>query len=489
VQTGVVTAAVMDDDTRYRAVLSRDARFDGCFVTAVRTTRIYCRPSCPARTPRRENVRFLPGAAAAQRAGFRPCRRCRPDASPGSAEWNVRGDIAARALRLIADGVIEREGVAALAGRVGYSPRQLQRTLVAEVGAGPLAIARAQRVQTARLLLETTDLPISDVAFAAGFGSIRQFNDTVRAALATSPTALRAAPARRQDVAAGVIDLRLPYREPMTLSATLDFLGAHAVPGLEDHRDGAFTRVVAAPSGPALVTLLAGDGAVRCRARLHDLRDLTAVVARVRRLLDLDADPVAVDAALAVDASLAPLVAKRPGLRAPGTVDGFETAVRTVVGQQISLRGARTVLGRMVADHGEPVFPGETWRAFPRPEVLAALDPSELPMPRARARAVIAVATAVVEGTVVLDLGADRAATRAALVGLPGVGGWTADYLRMRATGDPDVLLATDLVVRRAAADLDVDLADGRPQWAPWRTYATYHLWAHLYADEWRTQP
>lgn len=479
----------MSDDTRYRAVQSRDARFDGWFVTAVRTTRIYCRPSCPARTPRRENVQFLPSAAAAQRAGFRACRRCRPDASPGSPEWNVRGDVAARALRLIGDGVVERDGVSALAAQVGYSPRQLQRALVAEVGAGPLALARAQRVQTARILLETTDVPISDVAFAAGFGSIRQFNDTVREVLAASPTELRACRTARAPRQGGVLELRLPYREPMTLSATLDFHGAHAVPGLESYHDGVFTRVVAAPSGPALVTLQPGDGAVRCRARLHDLRDLTAVVARVRRLLDLDADPVAVDAVLGSDVVLAPLVAKRPGLRAPGTVDGFETAVRTVVGQQISLRGARTVLGRIVAEHGEQMFPDEPWRAFPRPEVLAVLDPASLPMPRARARAVVALARAVADGVVALHPGADRDATRAALMALPGIGAWTADYLRMRATGDPDVPLGTDLVVRRAAADLGVDVADGRPGWAPWRTYATYHLWAHLYADEWRTQP
>jgi AraC family transcriptional regulator of adaptative response / DNA-3-methyladenine glycosylase II len=485
----------LDGDACYRAVQSRDARFDGSFVTAVRTTGIYCRPSCPALTPRRGNVTFFGSAAAAQRAGFRACRRCRPDAAPGSPDWNARGDLAGRALRLIADGVVDREGADGLAGRLGYSSRQLHRALIAEVGAGPLSLARAQRAQTARVLLETTDLPITDIAFAAGFASVRQFNDTVRAVFAATPTALRA---RRPQPAGGpaagapqpgTITLRLPYREPMTLSSTLDFLGAHAVAGLEAYADGRYTRVLPAPSGPALVTLSPGDGAVRCEVRLSDVRDLVAVVARVRRLLDLDADPVAVDELLGSDPALAPLVAKRPGLRAPGAADGFETAVRTIVGQQISLRGARTVVGRLVADYGEPAIAGSEWRSFPTPEALAAADPERLPMPRARGRSVVALAAAFAAGTIALDAGADRAALRGQLLALPGVGPWTADYLRMRATCDPDVLLASDLVVRRAAADLGVDLADGRPCWQPWRTYATLHLWAHLYADVWSERP
>jgi AraC family transcriptional regulator, regulatory protein of adaptative response / DNA-3-methyladenine glycosylase II len=477
---------VLDDDTCYRAVQSRDARFDGWFFTAVRTTGIYCRPSCPAITPQRRNVTFYPSAAAAQRAGYRACKRCRPDASPGSPEWNVRGDVAGRALRLIADGVIDRDGVSGLAGRLGYSERQLQRTLVAEVGAGPLALARAQRAQTARVLLETTDLPVTDVAFAAGFASVRQFNDTVRAVFATTPTGLRAR--RRGDNGGepGTITLRLPYREPMQLPSLLEFLGAHAVPGLETYLDGAFTRVVAAPSGPALVSVRPADGAVRCSVRLTDSRDLIAVVARVRQLLDLDADPVAVDAALAVDPALALPVGKRPGLRSPGSVDGFETAVRTIVGQQISVAGARTVLGRIVAALGRPAFPGEPWRLFPSAEQLAEADPALLPMPRARAASVQSVAAAFATDRICLDPGVERDEARAALLALPGIGPWTADYLMMRAAGHPDVLLAGDLGVRRAAADLGLDLRDGRPDWAPWRSYATYHLWAHMYSDVWK---
>jgi AraC family transcriptional regulator of adaptative response / DNA-3-methyladenine glycosylase II len=478
-----------DPDTCYRAVQSRDPRFDGWFFTAVRTTGIYCRPSCPAITPQRRNVTFHPSAAAAQRAGYRACKRCRPDASPGSPEWNVRGDLAGRALRLIGDGVIDRDGVPGLARRLGYSERQVHRTLMAEVGAGPIALARAQRAQTARVLLETTDLPVTDVAFAAGFSSVRQFNDTVRDVFATTPSGLRAKRQRGPLSEAGVVSLRLPYREPIQLGAVLDFLGAHAVPGLEDYADGVFTRAVRAPSGPALVSLSAGDSVVQCRVRLHDTRDLVAVVARVRRLLDLDADPVAVDAVLGDDRVLAPLVRKRPGLRSPGTVDGFETAVRTIVGQQISVSGARSVLGRIVAEHGAPAFEGEPWLLFPAADDLAATGPETLPMPRARGRSVVAVAEAFANRTVELDPGADRDEVRVALLALPGVGPWTADYLLMRAAAHPDVLLASDLVVRRAANDLGVDLADGRPSWSPWRSYATYHLWAHLYADLWSVAP
>jgi AraC family transcriptional regulator, regulatory protein of adaptative response / DNA-3-methyladenine glycosylase II len=480
---------IPDDEVCYRALSSRDARFDGWFFTAVRTTGIYCRPSCPAITPKPGNVTFHPSAAAAQRAGYRACKRCRPDASPGSPEWNVRGDLVGRALRLIADGVVDRDGVPGLARRLGYSERQVHRALVAEVGAGPLALARAQRAQTARTLLETTDLPITDVAFAAGFSSVRQFNDTVQAVFMTSPSVLRAKRDRGTAAVPNTLSLRLPYREPADLGWTLDFLGAHAIPGVESYVDGVFTMALRAPGGPAVVSVHRGDGAVLCTARLSGPRDLVAVVARVRGLLDLDADPLAVDAALGRDPGLEPLVLKRPGLRSPGSADGFETAVRTIVGQQVSVAGARTVLGRIVADHGELAFEGEPWRLFPSAQVLASLDPEALPIPRARGRSIIALATATAAGTLTLDAGADREDLRAALLALPGVGPWTADYLRMRIMSDPDVLLATDLVVRRAADDLGVDLADGRPDWSPWRSYATYHLWAHQIADSWATAP
>jgi AraC family transcriptional regulator of adaptative response / DNA-3-methyladenine glycosylase II len=493
VQTGAVI--LPDTDTCYRAVAGRDSRFDGWFYTAVRTTGIYCRPSCPARTPLRANVEFHPSAAAAQRAGFRACKRCRPDASPGSPQWDVRADVVGRALRLIGDGLVEREGVSGLAARLGYSARQLNRSLQAEVGAGPLALARAQRAQTARILLETSELAISDVAFAAGFASVRQFNDTIHDIFATTPTGLRTSrqPADRREPTAssGPVDrrrepaaperaphtlqLRLAYRRPMNLGATLEFLGDRAIEGVESFDGIHYRRTLHLPGGPGLVEVSDGAGVVHCRLRLTDTRDLVAAVSRVRRLLDLDADPVAVDTALGSDPGLAGLVAARPGLRCPGAVDGFELAVRAVVGQQISVAGARTLLGRIVRSYGTRAFADEPWQLFPSAPDVA--DAPELPLPRARASALRGLARAVASGELVLDPGAHRRDTRAALLALPGIGAWTAQYVQMRALGDPDVLMATDLGVRRAANACCVPLGGDRPDWAPWRSYATHHLW------------
>ncbi|MDQ6937262.1 MAG: helix-turn-helix domain-containing protein [Actinomycetota bacterium] len=473
-----------DDDVCYRAVRGRDARFDGWFFTAVTSTGIYCRPSCPALTPRRENVRFFASAAGAQRGGFRACKRCRPDASPGSPDWDVRADLAGRALRLIADGVVDRDGVPGLARRLGYSERQLNRTLTTEVGAGPLALARSNRAQTARVLLETTDLSATDIAFAAGFASVRQFNDTVREVFADTPSGLRGRADRRSRPGAGTIELRLPYRAPMDVDATLRWLGWHAVRGVEDFRDGpggaSYRRTLRLPQAPGRVTLSAGGpGWVRAGLELRDQRDLTAAVSRVRRLLDLDADPQSVASALEADPQLGPLVRLRPGLRSPGAVDAPEMAVRTVVGQQVSLAGASAVSARIVAEHGERAFDddGPGW-LFPSASRLAAVDPTTLPMPRARGRSVVALSAALVAGEVVLDPGVDWAAARAALLTVPGIGPWTADYVRMRALGDPDVLLAGDLAARRVAVRHGIELAGGRPDWAPWRSYATHHLWA-----------
>jgi AraC family transcriptional regulator, regulatory protein of adaptative response / DNA-3-methyladenine glycosylase II len=473
--------SIPDADTCYRALQGRDARFDGWFFVAVRTTRIYCRPSCPAITPMRKNVSFHPSAAAAQRAGYRACKRCRPDTSPGSPDWDVRGDLVGRALRLIRDGIIDREGVPGLAGRLGYSERQIHRSLVAEVGAGPLALARAQRAQTARVLLETTELPAADVAFAAGFASVRQFNDTIQDVFATTPTGLRAARRDRSTAVPGVLDLRLPFRAPMDLDATLEFLGVRAIPGVESYDGVTFTRTLNLPGGPGLAEISDGAEFVRCRLRLTEQRDLITAVARLRRLLDLDADPVAVDNVLHADPRLAPLVVKRAGLRSPGAVDGFEMAVRAVVGQQISVRGAGTILGRMAAEFGTVAFEGEPWLLFPSAARFADTDPMALPMPRKRAGTLHTVAAALANGDLALDPGADRSATRAALLALPGVGPWTADYLLMRAVGDPDILLASDLGVRKAAESLGIEIDDHRSGWAPWRSYASHQLWATLH--------
>jgi AraC family transcriptional regulator of adaptative response / DNA-3-methyladenine glycosylase II len=475
---------MLDFDTCYRAVSSRDGRFDGWFFTAVTTTGIYCRPSCPAMTPKRGNVRFYPSAAAAQGGGFRACRRCRPDASPGSPEWNVRADAVARAMRLIGDGVVDRDGVSGVAQRLGYSERHLHRLLVAEVGAGVQALARAQRAQTARTLLETTDLPVTQVAFASGFASVRQFNDTVRDVFATTPTGLRDRRRNRDGVEPGRVELRLAYREPGDVAATLAFLGVRAVPGVEEYDGATYRRSLALAHGHAVVSLTPADGHVRADLRLDDVRDLSTAVARCRRLLDLDADPVAIADVLGADPLLGRAVQSTPGLRSPGAVDGEELAVRAVLGQQVSVKGARGTAARLVARYGKPLTSpvGSITHLFPSSATLADVDPAELPIPRARGRAVVAVAEALASGDVSLDAGADWDDAEARLLELPGIGPWTTGYLRMRALGDPDAFLPTDLGVRRG---LDALGAAGDPTsartlaeaWRPWRSYAVHHLW------------
>ena len=476
-------------EARYRAVQGRDRRFDGMFYTAVRTTGIYCRPSCPAITPRRPNVTFFPTAAGAQDAGFRACRRCLPDATPGSPRWDVVADAAGRAMRLVADGVVEREGVDGLASRLGYSVRQLNRVVTSEYGAGPLALARSRRAQTARVLIETTDLRFADVAFAAGFASVRQFNDTFREVYAATPTELRvAASGRRASVVPGTLHTRIAVREPFAAADLHWFLAVHAVPGIEAVGEGWYERSVRLPHGPGVVRLdLTGStpGVVPCTLVLTDARDLAPATERARRLLDADADPVAVDAALAEDPALAPLVAARPGLRVPGQLDGAEVAVQTVLGQQVSLASARTAAARLVERWGDTLGldgPHEVTRLFPAPATLAQLDPEDpevLRMPRARARALTTLAGALADGTVSLDRSVDRAETRAALTGLRGIGPWTADYVAMRALGDPDVFLPTDIGVRNAATHLAIDDVTRRSDdWRPWRSYALLRLWS-----------
>jgi AraC family transcriptional regulator of adaptative response / DNA-3-methyladenine glycosylase II len=480
---------VADPERCYRAVSSRDARFDGWFVTAVRSTRIYCRPSCPARLPRFEGVRFYASPAAAQQAGYRACKRCRPDASPGSPEWDIRADLVARAMRLIGDGVVDREGVSGLASRLGYTSRHLTRVLSDELGAGPLAVARAQRAQTARLLLETTDVPVTEVAFASGFASLRQFNDTIREIFATTPTAIRQRRRSRDIAEPGTVNLRLTYRQPCDVTATLDFLRLRAVPGVEAFDAGfgagfgGFVRALDLPHGTGTVRLSEGPpgaGYVRASLALRDLRDLTVAVARCRRLLDLDADPVAVDAVLG-SGPLAGHVAARPGLRVPGTIDGAELAIRAVLGQQISVAGARTLAGRLAAMYGRPLSApsGEITHTFASPDELAKADPADLPMPASRARALIELCGALAVGDLVLDGSAERGDVEHRLLAMRGIGPWTAGYIRMRALRDPDVWLGTDLEIVKALAQLPAASGPVDPgQWSPWRSYAVLQLWS-----------
>ncbi|MFC8846951.1 MULTISPECIES: AlkA N-terminal domain-containing protein [unclassified Micromonospora] len=470
----------LDFERCYRAVDSRDQRFDGWFYTGVTSTGIYCRPSCPATTPKRRNVRFFPSAAAAQSAGLRACRRCRPDAAPGSPEWDVRADVVGRAMRLIADGVVDRDGVPGLATRLGYTERHLHRMLCAELGAGPLALARAQRAQTARILIETTGLGMAEIAFAAGFGSVRQFNDTVREVYAAAPSQLRTARGvRPAPGGAGTITLRLAYRPPLHAAALLDFLALRALPGVEEVRDGTYHRGLRLPHGAAEVALTPADGYVSATLRLADLRDLAPAVARCRRLFDLDADPSAVDGTLAADPALAPAVAAEPGVRLPRAVDGLEMLVRAVATQQVSLASARTTLTRLLP---AAVPTGGGLRGFPDAEELLGVADEAFRMPVARRETIRAAARAVADGSLDLDPGGDREETTRRLLALPGVGAWTAGYVAMRALGDPDVGLTTDLAVRRGAAALG--LPDGPPtldayagRWRPWRSYAVIRLW------------
>ncbi|MFE2957362.1 DNA-3-methyladenine glycosylase 2 family protein [Nocardia tengchongensis] len=520
-----VSANDLDFERCYRAVATRDARFDGHFVTAVRTTGIYCRPSCPAITPKRANVTFLPTAAAAQQGGFRACRRCLPDAAPGSPLWNTRADLASRAMRLIGDGVIERGGVPALANALGYSQRQLTRVLTGELGAGPLALARAHRAHTARLLIQTTRLPMSDIAFAAGFASIRQFNDTVREVFAVSPTALREESRRRNGdtlpATNGLLTLRLPYREPLDRTWLEWFLAAHAVPGLELYENGIYTRSLRTPHGHTTIRLSIQPGHVRAALSLQDMRDLAPTVARIRHFLDLDADPVGIDEALTAGMAGMPLrvghtgempgetdpddprsggfgptshgadpsngiqsfdgIALPAGIRVPGCLDGPELLLRTMIGQQISVAAANTHTARLVQQLGEPID-GPIPHLFPTAEAIAEHGSEVLTGPGRRIDAIVGAAKALAAGDLVLHSGRTAAELRRDLLALDGVGPWTADYVTMRLLADPDVLLPSDLVVRRGASLLGVDLT-ATARWAPWRSYLTMHLWKHALAN------
>lgn len=454
---------MQDTKTLYAAMAGRDRRFDGVFWVGVKSTGIFCRPSCPARTPKPENVAFYPSAAAAARAGFRACRRCLPAAAPGSPEWDVRKDVTARAMRHIRDGLVDREGVPGLAARVGYSERQLHRLLTAELGAGPLALARTQRAQTARTLIESTPMGLAEIAFAAGFGSVRQFNDTILEVYGCPPSQLR----RPVTPASGEIRLKLSYRPPLDLPGVLAFLGARSVPSIESYDGSAYHRIVRLPHGRAEVEVGPGGGAVAATLRLADARDLAPAVARLRRLLDLDADPQAVDALLSADPALSAQVQSHPGVRLPRALDGFEAAVRAVVGQQISVAGARTVLAKLCRDN-----------LFPTPQELLELPDAAFAMPTRRRETLRALARADLD----LSPGADPEETRAALLELPGIGPWTADYILMRALGDPDILLPTDLGTRHGAAALGLPtdpaaLTAHAERWRPWRSYAQLRLW------------
>lgn len=502
---------IPDPDTAYRALQTRDTRFDGQFFAAVKTTGIYCRPGCPARTAHRCNVEFYPTSAACQAAGYRACKRCLPEAAPGSPLWNLRADTVGAAMRLIGDGVVDREGVPGLARRLGYTPRHLGRLLTSELGASPMALARARRAHTARMLLTSTSMPISDIAFAAGFASIRQFNDTVREIFDTDPSSLR----RRsrpgtQDTAAGTVTLRLPVRAPFATDALLAFLAARAVTGVEAVRDNSYHRTLRLPGGTGSVQMdfpapgsepatAAGRTHIDLTLTLDSLADLAPAVDRCRRLLDADADPLGIDLLLGADPALAASVAAHPGMRLPGAVDGFEIVLRALIGQQVSVPAARSTLGRIAAtvdsvasrprpagsedpDTGAGPDQALPWLLFPSAADVAALSPEQLGGPARRAATILAAASDIADGSLTVDPGRRSADLQRELVERKGFGPWTAGYIAMRVLGDPDVLLTSDLAVRQGAAALGLPdepraLARRAEPFAPFRSYAGLHLW------------
>lgn len=476
---------IEDFEHCYRAAASRDARFDGWLYVGVTSTGVYCRPSCPANTPKRANVRFFRDAAAAQSAGFRACRRCGPDASPGSPEWTARGDLVGRAMRLIADGAVDRVGVSGLARTLGYGERQLSRLFVEEVGAGPLAVATVRRAQTARVLIETTSLSMTDVAFAAGFSSVRQFNDVVRRVFATTPTGLRRSQGTSSSMPGGTITLRLPFRAPLAASALIDFFQRRAVPGIEEVVDGFYRRSATLPHGAGILELRPSDDHVICRLTLDDLRDLATAVQRCRRVFDLDSDPVAIGAVLASDPKLRALHRRIPGRRLPGVIDAEELAIRAVLGQQVSVAGARTAAARLVAAYGRPLAQpaGDVTHLFPSSEDLADSELGELKMPAARRDTVRLLARSLADQEISLHPGASWDDVHDQLESLRGIGPWTASYIVMRGLGNPDAFMASDLGVRNGARKLGLPespraLEQVAERWRPWRAYALQYLWA-----------
>ncbi|MFU8947625.1 AlkA N-terminal domain-containing protein [Mycetocola zhadangensis] len=473
----------MDFTERYTAIQAKDSRFDGQFITAVRTTGIYCRPSCPARTPKPENVTFFPTSAAAHEAGYRACKRCLPEAVPGTPAWNLRNALAGRAMRLIGDGVIEREGVPGLAGRLGYSSRHLTRVLTDELGAGPLALSRALRAQTARTLLTSTDLSVSDVAFAAGFSSIRQFNDTIAEVFQLTPVQIRRRQKHTAPPAPGTLDLALPFRPPFDAAGIFGWFIPRAVAGIEVATATSYARTVSLPGGPGRFEVrLAGD-TLRLRATLSSLGDLPVLVSRVRRLFDLDADPVAIDAALGSDPSLRSSVEATPGIRLPGAIDPEEMLFRAIIGQQISVAAARTQLNRLTAAAGTLVDgPHELNTLFPRAAQIVEHGRAAMVGPRAKIDTLLTVAEALASGEFSIGFGDDATEQHRALTAFRGIGDWTAGYVSMRVLGNPDVFLPGDVAVRTGARVLGLSaearaLTREAERFAPWRSYLCMHLW------------
>jgi len=475
----MVCFMILDPIVCRQAILARDARFDGRFFTAVLTTGIYCRPVCPARPPKAENCRYYPTAAGAQAAGFRPCLRCRPETAPGQGAWRGVSNTVTRAVSLIDAGALDEADVDALAGRLGVGERHLRRLFLKHLGASPISVAQTRRVLIAKQLIHETELSMAEIALAAGFGSVRRFNETMLALFGRPPTELRRA------VGAGAqagITLSLGYRPPYDWDALLAFLAARAIPGVEEIADGVYRRTIETGGVAGSLSVAHEPERNRIRATIHfpRLSHLPRIIARVRLIFDLDADPEAIGAALSQDARLAPLVAARPGLRVPGAWDGFELAVRAILGQQITVGAATRLAGLIAEKWGAPYEGDGLTRLFPRPEALAGAVIGG--MPRARASAIAKLAQAAGNDPAIFERAETLEASIARLCALPGVGEWTAQYIAMRALREPDAFPAADIGLMRAMDD-----GDGRPNpaallsrsqaWRPWRAYAALHLW------------
>ena len=484
----------MTDDACYRVLLTRDARFDGRLFTGVKTTGIYCRPICPARTPKRENVRFFDTATAAQAAGFRPCLRCRPEASPDLAAWRGTSNTVSRALALIDTGALDAEDVEALADRLGVGERQLRRLFRRHLGASPVAVAQTRRVLLAKQLIHQTRLPMTEVALASGFGSVRRFNETFQALYDRPPRELRRSNAEDVSALGGDwITLRLPYRAPYDWDGLTAFLAMRAIEGVESVTPGRYARSIAIGEDRGLLVVTPGAGdELKVSVRFPKIAALPLIIGRVRRVFDLAADPDQIGACLATDPHLAPLVAARPGLRVPGAWDGFELAVRAILGQQITVVAAKNLAGRITRESGEALQDGQgdqidgVTHVFPGAERLADADLSGLPMPRARSKSLESLARAVVADPHLFGpkRGLDEAI--ATLKALPGVGEWTAQYIAMRQMREPDAFPAADVGLMRALEDADgvrptaARMLARAEAWRPWRAYAALHLWASL---------
>lgn len=480
----------MDFEACRQAFLTRDPRFDGRIFAGVKTTGIYCRPVCPARTPKPQNMTFYPTAAAAQEAGFRPCLRCRPETAPDLGAWRGTSNTVSRALALIEGGAMDSGDVDALASRLGVGERQLRRLFRQHLGASPVAVAQTRRVLLAKQLIQETLLPMGEVALASGFGSVRRFNETFQQLFGRPPGALRRSQAAEASSAIAGITVRLPYRGPYDWVAMISFLSARAIPGVESVSARRYARTLAVDGALGIVTVSPGAGDfLIAEIRFPKVQALPAVIARIRRVFDLTADPALIGAHLSLDPALAPRVAARPGLRAPGAWDGFELAIRAILGQQITVGAARNLAAKLVATYGEqvddPVAAGlGLTRAFPTPDRLMGRDIAALGMPRSRGNALEALARTVAADATIFTPRADLESAIAALKALPGVGEWTAQYIALRELREPDAFPQGDVALRRAMATAGglrptaAKLLARAEAWRPWRAYAAQHLWA-----------